>query len=256
MIILLVILAIIVFILIVPIGASVGYVDEVFSLAARVLFFDIKLFPKKEKPPGKEKPPKKKKEKKPKKPKKKKPEPETPKPKPTLEELMELAGLGLDALGRLKRKIVINELMLHLTAADEDPYNAAMTYGYINGALGVMLPKLEKAFNVRKSDVQTAVDFESTKTRVDLRLTITLTLAKLLGVGIAAGFKFLKIKLKKTKEKARKEAEAERKDKDGTADGEHTGEGRQPDGGADEGQHDEDQGNGGREHDSGGAHNG
>lgn len=247
--ILLIILAIIVLILILPIGASVGYVDGIFSLAARVLFFDIKLLPKKEKPEKKEKPSGEKKEKKFKKPKKRRPPSDEPKPKPTLEDILSLVKLGLDALSRFRRKLVINDFMLHFTAADEDPYTAAMTYGYVNSVLGALLPQAERAFNVRRSDVKTAVDFETTEMTIDFRTTFTVTLAKCFGVVLVVGWRFMKLKFKQMKDKAIKEAQEERTDKDGTAGSADSGgtadSAERPDGGAYAGQHVQDQGDGG-----------
>ncbi|MBQ6048029.1 MAG: hypothetical protein IJL40_01700, partial [Oscillospiraceae bacterium] len=70
-----IIVLIIALIMLIPVGADIGYEDGVFSLSAKVLGILIKLFPKDESKPKKEKPGKKK-EKKPKKEKKKKKEEE------------------------------------------------------------------------------------------------------------------------------------------------------------------------------------
>ena len=50
MIVLLIIVALLVLLLVVPFGFSARYVDGEASVAARVLCFNIKLFPRKEKP--------------------------------------------------------------------------------------------------------------------------------------------------------------------------------------------------------------
>lgn len=210
---LIIILAVLALILFTPLGVSAAYLGGELSLAVRVMFFNITVFPAKEK--------EKKKEKKPKKPKKKKPKPKKEKtekkPKPELGDILALAKIGLDALGSLKRKIVINDFLLHLTVADEDPYNAAVNYGRINTALSMLLPKVEKAFNIRRRDVKTCVDFESTELTADARLTLTLTVAKVLAVGFAAGFRFLKFKIKSNKNKSLSAAAEERWDSNGTA---------------------------------------
>ncbi|MEG1632545.1 MAG: DUF2953 domain-containing protein [Oscillospiraceae bacterium] len=240
---LLIILAIIVFILVVPLGVRVAYLNDVLHLAARVLCFNIRLLPKREKP---DKPPKKKKEKKPKKPKKPKKskkedeaEAEEPKKKPSPSELIDLAKLGLGALSRFRRKLTVNSFMLHFTAADDDPYDAAMLYAFSNTVLGILLPLAEESFNIRKSDVKTAVSFETTEPSVDAELTLTISLGRILGIGIALGFAFLKQKIKKQRETSRAVVAEERTDKDGTADA------AKPDGRDDAGQHGEDKGDGG-----------
>lgn len=259
---LLIILAILILILIIPFGVKVSYQDEQPYAAVRVLCFNLKLYPAKEKP---EKPEKEKKPKKPKKPKKKKEEPEEqtpeePKKKPSPEELLALAKIGLNTLSRFRRKLTVNSFTLHLVAADEDPYTAAMLFGYVNTALAALSPMAEKAFHVRRSDVKTAVSFEITEPQIDAELTVTISLGRILAVGIGAGMAFLRYK----KQAKRKELAAstagetentaqcadtkdtnrapdadERTDKDGTVAA------AEPDGGDDLHQSDEDQGDGG-----------
>ncbi len=212
---LLIILAVIVLILVIPLGASVSYIGGELRVAARVLCFNIGILPAREpKKPKKEKPPK---AQKPKKPKKKRP-PDTEKPKPTVKELLGLAEIGLGALTKMRRKLVVNDFMLHLTVADDDPYSAAMLYGTVNSVLGVLLPTADRAFNVRRSDVKTCVNFETVELKADARATITLNLAKLIAVAFSAGWAIMKFKLKTDKEKALAEQAKERKDKDGTDD--------------------------------------
>lgn len=58
-----IIVLIIALIMLIPVGADIGYEDGVFSLSAKVLGVLIKLFPKDGSKPGKEKPGKKKREK-------------------------------------------------------------------------------------------------------------------------------------------------------------------------------------------------
>ena len=73
MIVLLVIVAVLVLLLVMPFGVSARYVDGELGAAARVMCFNIKVLPRKEKPEKKKKAEKLKKEKK---PKKEKPEKE------------------------------------------------------------------------------------------------------------------------------------------------------------------------------------
>ena len=123
-------------VLLVPVGADVGYVGGEFRLAARVDGFAIQLLPKKPEDPNKPKKEKKpKEEKKPKKPEEEKPE-EEKKPKKKLnftkEELLELVKRVLKGLGKFG-KLTVRHFMLHYVAAGEDPYDTAMTYNYVSG---------------------------------------------------------------------------------------------------------------------------
>lgn len=211
MIVLLVIVAVLVLLLVVPFGFSAKYVGGEASVAARVLCFNIKLFPRKEKPKKEKKP------KKPKKPKKEKPEKEPKKrPKPSPEVLLQLLKLGLDALARFKRKITVNRFMLHLVVAAEDPFDATMIYGAVNAGLGLIEGMKGKAFKVRQYDIKTALDFDSTEPRADAELTMTISLGRILAVVFAAGWGFLKIKMRAAKQNAAAKAEEERKENNGS----------------------------------------
>lgn len=187
---LLIILAIIVIILIIPLGAHAAYIGGEMRLAAWVAGINYTLFPKKAK---KEKPPKPKKEKKPKKPKKRRPEDDLEAQKrDKIQKLFEIAKIGLDALGRLRRKITVNRLMLYAVIASKDPYNAAMIYGYVNSALPTLMPLLDRAFNIKNSDVRTEVSFETTEPAVDFEIIVTTSIGKILCVAFAALFAYLK----------------------------------------------------------------
>lgn len=213
MIVLLVIVAVLVLLLVLPFGFTARYVDGEASVAARVLCFDIKLFPRKEKPK------KEKKAKKPKKAKKEKEKPEKePKKRPKLspDELLQLLKLGLDALARFKRKITVNKLMLHLVVAAEDPFDATMIYGAVNAGLGIIEGMKGRAFKVSQYDIKTALDFDSTEPRADAELTMTISLGRILAVVFAAGWGFLKIKMRVAKKNAAAKAEEERNDNNGS----------------------------------------
>lgn len=228
MIVLLVIVAVLVLLLVMPFGVSARYVDGELGAAARVMCFNIKVLPRKEKPEKKKKAEKPKKEKK---SKKEKPEKEKkPRPKPSPEELLQLLKLGLDALARFKRKITVNRFMLHLVVAAEDPFDATMIYGAVNAGLGLIEGMKGRAFKVRQYDIKTALDFDSTEPRADAELTMTISLGRILAVVFAAGWGFMKIKMNAAKEqKAAAKAEEERKVSNGS--------GTDPDGGIPANQH-------------------
>jgi len=205
-------------ILVIPLGAHVAYIGGGFSLAAWVAGINYTLFPKKAK---KEKPPKakkEKKEKKPKKPKKRRPEDDLEAQKrEKIKKLFEIAKIGLDALGRLRRKITVNRLKIYALIASEDPYDAAVLYGYVNSALPVLTPLLEKAFNIKSSDIRTEVSFETTAPAVDFEMIVTTSIGKVLCVAFAALFAYLKFLIRTKREARRAMLAEERMDRDGTA---------------------------------------
>lgn len=199
-------------ILFTPFGLSVDYAGGALRAAARVFCAEVQVYPRREKPGGRAG-----KEKKPgagKKPKDEKPKKEKP-PLITREMLPELLRLLGRTLTRFRRKITVNRFVLHITVAGEaDPFNAVMTYGAVNCALAAAGSAAGGAFRVKKSDVQTGMDFSAGRSTVEGGITLTISIARILAVAAAAGFGFLKIK--RRADRAAKAAAKERKDTNGT----------------------------------------
>ena len=207
-----VIVVLIVAIMLVPVGADVAYEGGELRLSAKVCGMLLQLIPK---PPADETKPKK--EKKPKKPKKKKKQPEDQagtggeKPKKkldldfSLEEIFGLVKSVLRGLGRFGRKLSVDRFLLHYTAAGKDPYNTAMTFGYVNGALTTLAPICRRTFDAKDVDVWTDVDFTTEKTRVDVGVALTIRIGQIFGVVFTILFGALGIlikhKIRKFKEK-------------------------------------------------------
>ena len=213
-----VIIAIIVAIMLVPVGADVAYEGGELRLSAKVCGMLLQLIPK---PPADETKPKK--EKKPKKTKKKKKQPEeqpqTGEEKPkkklnldfSMDEIMGLVKSVLRGLGRFGRKLSVDRFLLHYTAAGKDPYTTAMTFGYVNGALTTLAPICRRTFDTKDVDVWTDVDFTTEKTKVDFGVALTIRIGQILGVvftilfgalGILIKHKFRKFKEKRANKKA------------------------------------------------------
>lgn len=214
---LLIVLAIIVIVLIIPFGVSAAYNADVFTLAARAAGLEFRLFPKK---PKKErlKKARKAKAKKPKKPRKRRPEddPEARK-KEKLEKLFRFAKVGLEAMGRFRKKLTVNRLMLHVVLASDDPYAAAILYGGVNSALPALMAIAEQTLNIRDSDIRTEVSFESTEPVIAFEITLTISLARILGIVLAAAYAYAKLTIHARREKRREMLAEERTDRDGTA---------------------------------------
>ena len=205
------VLLILAVVLLVPIGADVGYIGGEFRLAARMDGFAYQLLPKKPADPNK--PPKEKK------PKKEKPPKEEAKPKKkrslnfSKEELFELVKKAINGLGKFG-KLTVRRFMLHYTAAGADPYNTAMTFGYVNWALSTLAPICAKDFRVTGDvDVRTDVDFTTDKMSVDFELSVTLRLIQVVHMALAVAFGALSV-LIKNKLRLRREAKLAKKSAD------------------------------------------
>ena len=206
---------IIAFILFVPIGADVAYLNGEFRLAARINGFAIQLIPRKAKEQKPEEKPKE--EKPPEEPKEEKEE----KPKRdfnfTRDELLEIAKKALNGLKKFG-KLTVRKFMLHWTVAGEDPYDAAMSFNYINSALSVLSPICAPIFNVTGDvDVRTEIDFMADSMRIDTELSITLRLIQVVRAAIAAGIGVIGV-LRKRKKRLKKEAELAKANGEAAAD--------------------------------------
>ena len=124
---------------------------------------------------------------KPKKDKKKKTEQESSKGG-SVPGFRELTGIIVTLLGKLRRRLCVDELTLWYLSAAEDPAAAALAFGGANAAAGLLLKPLEQAFRVKKRDVRTAVSFTETKPTVYACLRLSLSLFTILELGGTALF--------------------------------------------------------------------
>lgn len=175
---------IITLIMLIPVGADVGYVGGELSVSAKVCGLLLKLLPKA--PDDGSKPPKHEK----KKSKKKKDAEEgegEQKPKKklnlsfTADELLGLVKNVLKGFGKLGRKFKVDRFLLRFTAAGDDPYNTAMMYAYVNSALSALGPICDKRFSVEDCEVVTAVDFAADKMSLDFGLAMSIRIGQIFG---------------------------------------------------------------------------
>ena len=126
-----------------------------------------------------------KKEKKPK-PKKKKEE-DKEKPKggsiPGFRQLMPIIS---DALGKLKRRLSIDEMTLWYQSAGEDPAAAALAFGGASAAAGALARPMQDMFRIKELDIRTAVSFTETKPTVIARIRMSISVGALLWIGLRA----------------------------------------------------------------------
>ena len=127
------------------------------------------------------KPRKKSGEKKPKRAKKSsKPQEEQPEPKPggQLDTLKAMLPFVADAAGQLRRKVRVDRLLLDVTAAAPDPAMAALSFGGVNAAIGMIWPLLENNFNIGDRRIRTKVDFNLTEPEAYLYASFSLRLGQ------------------------------------------------------------------------------
>lgn len=137
-----------------------------------------------------------KKEKKPKKSAKKKDEAEKteekPKKKLELADILEVAKLAVNSVGKPLKKIIkrtiIEHLSLNISVGGEDAAKTAISFGAANFAVGSALGWLDTFFTLKKpDDINITADFASEETKIDCYCEIKLVLA----AGIAFFFTFV-----------------------------------------------------------------
>ena len=112
--------------------------------------------------------------------------------------------------GQLKRKIRIDVVYLDVIVAALDPALAALSFGGINAAIGMLWPLVEQNFNVKGRRIRTAVDFDRHQPEVEFYTAATLTLwqALFLAGGTAIGLLKEYSKEKREVSQATKQKEA------------------------------------------------
>jgi len=103
-----------------------------------------------------------------------------------------LLQTGLDFLGDLRRKLRVNHLVLRLTLGGDDPADLAVNYGRAWAALGNLMPQLERAFVIKKRDMEVQCDFLSENTKIVFAMDLTITLGRLLSLAVAYGIRMIK----------------------------------------------------------------
>lgn len=115
--------------------------------------------------------------------------------------LKTLLHLIVPFLGDLRRKIRITRLQGYLLLAGGDPCDLAVNYGRAWAALGNLQALLNRAFVIKKQDLQVGCDFAGDNTLFYGRADITITLGRLLSLVLRYGWKLLKSnKMKKAVE--------------------------------------------------------
>lgn len=115
-----------------------------------------------------------------------------PKKKPALEDILEVAKLAVNSLGKPLKKIIKRTIIAHLSldirVGGEDAAKTAISFGAANFAVGSALGWLDTFFTLKKPDyINITADFASEETKIDCYCEIKLVLA----AGIAFFFTFL-----------------------------------------------------------------
>lgn len=190
---------VLVFIAILPVGVSALYNEDGPLVNLLIGPVKILLFPgkKKESKEKKEKPKKAKKSEKETSSSKKK----TKKKGGSIQDFLPLVDKVLDFLDAFRRKLRVDHLEMKLVLGGGDPCDMAVNYGKAWAALGNLMPLLNRAFVIKKRDLEVECDFLADATVITARLDLTITVGRVLSLlvvqGIPALREFLKLMKKR-----------------------------------------------------------
>ena len=208
---LLIVLAVLVLLALIPLGAHVRYDAEgafVWIVAGPVR---IRLLPKKAKKPKKDRKKKKKKGDKPGKPEEEKPG-EKKEKRPVgglIRDFMPFVRLGLDLLGCFFRKLRIPILTLHVGfGGTDDPAGAAVNYGRAWSAIGAIMQPVRAGTRIGKENISCSCDFTRGDMRVFTELKAVFLLGDLVAMGVRYGFRALRLYLRMKKQRKQTQEKA------------------------------------------------
>ncbi len=124
------------------------------------------------------------------------PKPKKPKKKLTLEIICDFIKLGVEALGTLKRQLVLSNLTVHLKVGSKDAANTAILYGRVAAAVSSLYPILERNLRIKKTDIAVDADFESDKMEVLVDVQLAVCPLRLILASVILLIHFLKINKK------------------------------------------------------------
>jgi len=167
---LLIVLAVIVLLLLLPVGVHAVYSEDGFTADLLIGPFPMRVFPPK---PGKTE------EKK----EKKKKEPEEKKTG-SVRELFQLVNIFIKMLPKIIKKVRINRLEVFYISADADPYSAALRFGMAESGIGILTPILENHFKIGKLNLQSSVDFNLSEPEIYADGVTTASVGSVLFLGV------------------------------------------------------------------------
>lgn len=186
------VLAVLILICFLRIGVVAMYSEDGFILDAYIGPVTLKIFPSDKA---------KKKDKKSKKTKKEKTPEDAVKPG-RLESLRSQLPSIKIALSRLKRKLLINELIIYFMAAGTDPAATALHFGAASAGYGMILPILENNFNIKKRDLRASINFEVSEPYIYIKARLSLAVWEV--IYVTFGLLINILKSENTKAKFRK----------------------------------------------------
>ncbi len=176
------------------VGVRGGYSGGAAALWVRLGWARLRLWPRRQKPPGAKK-----------KRKKRPPEPRRADKPPAGEKKRTIPSAGeglayaqallpvvLEAAGQFRRKLRVDTLRLELRTGGDDPAQAAVNFGRANAALGALWLPLTECFQVADGSARVTPGLEGEGTDLSAQASLSLKLWQVLWLGLYFGLKSLR----------------------------------------------------------------
>lgn len=106
---------------------------------------------------------------------------------------LQVLKIVVNFLGEFRRKLRVEYLYLKLILGGDDPCDLAQNYGRAWAVLGNVMPQLERAFIIKKRDLEVECDFSAPNTTLLADTKITITAGRLLALVAMHGLRVLKV---------------------------------------------------------------
>ena len=113
-----------------------------------------------------------------------------------IEDFLPLIDMVLEFLAAFGRKLRIKNLQLKLILAGGDPSDLAVNYGKGWAVLGNLVTVLEKAFIIKKRDLEVVCDFLADSTTIVAQVDISITVGRILALLTVQGVPIIRELLK------------------------------------------------------------
>ncbi len=114
----------------------------------------------------------------------------------TVEIICDYIRLGAEALGMMRRRLVIRDLTCHLKIASKDAASTAVLYGRVAAAVSALYPVLDRNLRLKHTDIAVDADFEHEKMEILVDVSLAVCPLRMLIAGAILAIRFLKIQKK------------------------------------------------------------
>lgn len=112
-------------------------------------------------------------------------------------QIVDYLHLGAEALGKLRRRLVIRQLTLRLRISSEDAAQTALMYGQTAASISALYPVMERNLRLRKTDLSVDADFEQTASQIFGEAVIAACPLRLLAAATLLLIRFRKLRKNK-----------------------------------------------------------